>query len=196
MQLPKLFRNEARASVAIAVPLRGSTQAPRGYEARARVSAVVGKWSLCGLKTPGRFLPTLVGVVGEGGGISRQSGSIRATLVLAIPVPSVGQAQGVGSTRGMSSCARHFLSYPVVCSVVFCSRVKSAGSSRPTPAGAGRRRNCSIITRENRRPAIHQHPDLKKRFQFLRPNETRIIVPHCTACRDNGRNGTASNASI
>ena len=141
MQLPKLFRNEARASVAIAVPLRGSTQAPRGYEARARVSAVVGKWSLCGLKTPGRFLPTLVGVVGEGGGISRQSGSIRATLVLAIPVPSVGQAQGVGSTRGMSSCARHFLSYPVVCSVVFCSRVKSAGSSRPTPAGAGRRRN-------------------------------------------------------
>ena len=143
MQLPKLFRNEARASVAIAVPLRGSTQAPRGYEARARVSAVVGKWSLCGLKTPGRFLPTLVGVVGEGGGISRQSGSIRATLVLAIPVPSVGQAQGVGSTRGMSSCARHFLSYPVVCSVVFCSRVKSAGSSRPTPAGAGRRRNLS-----------------------------------------------------
>ena len=141
MQLPKLFRNEARASVAIAVPLRRSTQAPRGYEARARVSAVVGKWSLCGLKTPGRFLPTLVGVVGEGGGISRQSGSIRATLVLAIPVPSVGQAQGVGSTRGMSSCARHFLSYPVVCSVVFCSRVKSAGSSRPTPAGAGRRRN-------------------------------------------------------
>ena len=141
MQLPKLFRNEARASVAIAVPLKRSTQAPRGYEARARVSAVVGKWSLCGLKTPGRFLPTLVGVVGEGGGISRQSGSIRATLVLAIPVPSVGQAQGVGSTRGMSSCARHFLSYPVVCSVVFCSRVKSAGSSRPTPAGAGRRRN-------------------------------------------------------
>ncbi|MEM7146520.1 MAG: UDP-N-acetylmuramate--L-alanine ligase, partial [Verrucomicrobiota bacterium] len=50
---------------AVIHPAKGeSTQAPRGYEARARVSAVVGGWSLCAFKTRGRFLPTQVWAVG------------------------------------------------------------------------------------------------------------------------------------